>query len=88
MPSKTRQISKVKSTKSSSTKNAKTNNKYKSKGDYDTPRTLLFGGVIGLFLAYVIISRALNTGSYWEYFYGLAILVIAFRLFIRSLRVK
>jgi len=55
---------------------------------YDTPRNLVIGGIIGLLLAYVIISRALNTGSYWEYFFGLVILVISIRLFIRSLRLK
>jgi uncharacterized protein (DUF983 family) len=61
---------------------------YKSKASYDKPMYLVIGGVIGIFLTYVIISRALNTGSYWEYLFGLIILIISIRLFIRSIRLK
>ena len=59
---------------------------YKSTGQYDNPRILVVGGIVGVFLTYIIISRALNTGSYWEYFFGVGILIIAIRLFIRSIR--
>ena len=61
---------------------------YKSKGNYDTSRLLVVGGAVGVFLFYALITRALNTGSYWEYFSAVAILYISIRLFIRSLRLK
>lgn len=77
---KAKQATKTKSTTKSRT--------VKSANQYDTPRNLVFGGLIGLLLAYVIVSRALNTGSYWEYFFGLVILIITIRLFIRSLKLK
>lgn len=66
----------------------KANKQYKSTASYDTSRNLVIGGIVGLLLAYVIISRALNTGSYWEYFFGLVVLIISIRLFIRSIRLK
>lgn len=82
-------MAKAKTTKSSNTKApTKVVKKYNSTGTYDTPSHLVIGGIVGLLLAYVIISRALNTGSYWEYFFGLVILVISIRLFIRSIRLK
>jgi hypothetical protein len=83
MPQKSRQVSKVKSI---STNRGKY--KEKSAGQYDTPRNLVIGGVIGLILFYIVISRALDTGSYWEYFFALAIIIISIRLFIRSIRLK
>ncbi|HUD07097.1 MAG TPA: hypothetical protein VMR34_04370 [Candidatus Saccharimonadales bacterium] len=55
---------------------------------YDQPRPIAFAGVVGLILAYFIGSRALDTGSYWEYLFTLIFLVIAIRLMIRSLRLK
>jgi hypothetical protein len=61
---------------------------YKSKTSYDKPMYLVIGGVIGILLTYEIISRALNTGSYWEYLFGLIILILSIRLFIRSIRLK
>lgn len=83
MPQNARQSSKAKN--SSTNRNTR---EYKPVNQYDTPRNLAIGGVIGLLLFYTIISRALNTGSYWEYFFGLAFLVMAIRLFIRSIRLK
>jgi len=67
-----------------------TRGKYKnqSMGEFDTPRNLVIGGLLGVFLAYVIITRALNTGSYWEYFFGVALIVISIKFFIRSIRLK
>jgi len=89
---KTAKVSKAKSTTKKSskkvTKNVSTAKQYKPVNQYDNSRNLAIGGVIGLFLSYLIVSRALNTGSYWAYFFGLAILIIAIRLFIRSIRLK
>jgi hypothetical protein len=83
-------VSKTKVTKTSPKKVSSSTKakEYKSTGPYDNSRNLVIGGVIGIFLTYVIITRALNTGSYWEYFFGLAILIISIRLFIRSIRLK
>ena len=81
--SKPRVKAKTATKKSSSKANVK---QYQSTGQFDNPRTLVIGGTVGIFLTYIIISRALNTGSYWEYFFGIAILIIAIRLFIRSIR--
>lgn len=75
----------------SQTKNLSTNKTtkiYQSKGQYDTSKYLALGGIIGLILFYIVVSRALNTGSYWEYFYSLIIITISIRLFIRSIRLK
>jgi hypothetical protein len=89
MPAKKRQAPKAKkpSTKKVQTK-SKTVKPNKSYGQYDTPRNLVIAGAIGLLLFYTIASRALNTGSYWEYLFALIIVIISIRLFIRSLRLK
>jgi hypothetical protein len=83
MPTKAkpRQGSKVKTT-------SRPKDKYKSNSKYDTSKNLAVGGLIGLILFYIIGSRALDTGSYWEYLYSLIIIIITIRLFIRSLRLK
>ena len=73
---------------SKSIKITRGNYKNQSMGEFDTARNLVIGGLIGIFLAYVIISRALNTGSYWEYFFGVSLIVISIKFFIRSLRLK
>ena len=85
---KSAKVSKAKTLpKTVSNKNASVK-QYKPVGEYDNPRNLVIGGLIGILLTYIIMSRALNTGSYWEYFFGVAILIIAIRLFIRSIRLK
>jgi hypothetical protein len=53
---------------------------------YDKPKPLVLFGIIGLVIAYVIGSRALDTGSYWEYLFMLIFFVVSIRLFIRSIR--
>ena len=82
MPAKTRQITKTKA------KAINNKNSIKSKNDLDKPLNVAIGGLIGLILAYILLSRALYTGSYWEYLIGLILLIFAIRLFIRSIRLK
>lgn len=51
---------------------------------YDKPAFLIIAGILGIFLAYLEASRAIDTGSYWEYLFTLIILVISIRFLIRS----
>jgi hypothetical protein len=53
---------------------------------YDKPWPLAIAGVVGLIITYIVASRALNTGSYWEYLFTLIFVTISIRLLIRSLR--
>lgn len=56
--------------------------------NHDKPKNLAIAGLVGLILAYIVGSRALDTGSYWEYLFTVVVLVVSIRLFIRSLRLK
>jgi hypothetical protein len=49
---------------------------------------LLVAGVIGLVLAYAIATRAIDTGSWWEYFGCLVFLVLGIKLIIRAFKKK
>lgn len=53
---------------------------------FDKSKTLAFGGIIGLIITYFIFSRALDTGSYWEYLFTVIFILISIRLFIRSIQ--
>ena len=55
---------------------------------HDKPKKVALAGLVGLVLTYFVASRALNTGSYWEYLLTVILLVISIRLFIRSIRLK
>ena len=94
MPTNKGQTSKSKKKTVKTTKSVGSSSKvapkksYSSVGKYDSTIYLSIAGIIGLVLSYTILSRALNTGSYWEYFFGIAFLIIAIRLFIRSIRLK
>jgi hypothetical protein len=56
--------------------------------DYDKPKQIAIAGFVGLILTYIVGSRALNTGSYWEYLFTVVLVVVSIRLFIRSIRLK
>lgn len=55
---------------------------------HDKPKKLALAGLVGIVLTYFVASRALNTGSYWEYLLTVVLLIISIRLFIRSIRLK
>jgi hypothetical protein len=92
MPAKKRPVSKAKTaTKAKAVtktkpKTKKNKNVATPRNDYDKPMNLAIAGFIGVILSYILISRALNTGSYWEYLFGLIVIFIAIRLFIRSIK--
>jgi predicted tellurium resistance membrane protein TerC len=46
----------------------------------------LIGGIIGLILAYALVSRAIDTGSYWQYLGTFLLLILSIKLFIRTFR--
>jgi hypothetical protein len=47
---------------------------------------LMVQAAIGLVLAYALASRAIDTGSYWQYFGALIVLALSIKLFIRAVR--
>jgi hypothetical protein len=55
---------------------------------YDNAKSLAIAGLIGIILTYIIGSRALNTGSYWQYLLTLILLIVSIRIFIRSIKRK
>ena len=55
---------------------------------HDKPKKLALAGFVGIVLTYFVASRALDTGSYWEYLLTVVLLIISIRLFIRSIRLK
>jgi hypothetical protein len=47
---------------------------------------LVAQAAIGLILAYALASRAIDTGSYWQYFGTLVILALSVKLFVRAIK--
>jgi hypothetical protein len=45
-------------------------------------------GIISLVIAYLLVSRAVNTGSWWEYFGAVVFLSIALNQFLNSIKLK
>jgi hypothetical protein len=41
------------------------------------------GSIFGIILSYALVSRALSTGSYWQYLGGLVFLIFGIKLLIR-----
>lgn len=52
---------------------------------YDKAKPLALAGLVGLIITYILGSRALDTGSYWEYLFTVIFLIVTVRLFIRSI---
>jgi predicted tellurium resistance membrane protein TerC len=48
--------------------------------------TTALGGVVSLIVAYAFISRALHTGSYWQYLGFLVFLILGVKLFARTFK--
>lgn len=46
--------------------------------------TLILGGVIGIILIYLLGSRAVYTGSYWQYLGTFLLLVLTVKLFVKA----
>ena len=47
---------------------------------------LLISGVIGVGLIYLLGSRAIYTGSYWQYLGSVILLVLTIKLFVKALK--
>lgn len=45
-------------------------------------------GLVGLILAYLTVTRAFDTGSMWQYFIAILLLVLSVRLVWRGIRNK
>ena len=46
----------------------------------------IVGAIIGLILAYALVSRAIDTGSYWQYLGTFLLIILTIKLFIRSFK--
>jgi len=51
-----------------------------------TKRGLILQSAVSLALSYAFISRAIDTGSLWQYLVGLILLIMAGKFFIRTLK--
>ncbi len=52
-----------------------------------TSSPALFGmGVFGLLLTYALVSRGIDSGSLWQYFLALLVLILSSRLLGRAVR--
>ncbi|HUD08116.1 MAG TPA: hypothetical protein VMQ52_03495 [Candidatus Saccharimonadales bacterium] len=45
-------------------------------------------GVVSLAIAYLLVSRAIDTGSWWEYFGAVIFLSVALNQFLNSIKLK
>lgn len=52
----------------------------------DEPLATGVGGAFGVVLAYAFLSRAFNTGSYWQYFTAIVFFVLGVKLLVRSFK--
>jgi predicted tellurium resistance membrane protein TerC len=46
----------------------------------------IIGGIIGLILAYALVSRAIDSGSYWQYLGTVILFALSIKLFVRTFR--
>lgn len=60
----------------------KTPNQFRSKP------ALLIVAAAGLVLAYALLTRAIDTGSWWQYLSTLLVVILSFRLIGRAIRKK
>lgn len=51
---------------------------------FHTTPSLVFRGAIGVVLGYAFLSRAFDTGSYWQYLGAVVFTILGFRLLKRS----
>ncbi len=47
---------------------------------FKTKSALLFMGIVGIGLAYLLLTRAFDTGSWWQYFGTVTLLALSIRL--------
>lgn len=55
---------------------------------FKTRSSMLIMGFIGLVLAYLLITRAFDTGSWGQYFGTLLLLILSIKLLIRGAKAK
>lgn len=60
--------------------------KLADKAWFNSLQAVIGSAVAGLLLAYAFVSRALDTGSYWQYLAGLAFLVLSVKLGVRAIK--
>lgn len=58
----------------------------RTKDQFTSAPALLGMGLIGLVLAYALVSRAIDSGSLWLYLVALIVTVLSFRLLGRAVR--
>jgi len=57
------------------------------RGVLQTRNRLIVSGVVGLILTYFLGSRAIYTGSYWQYFGTLILLALSVKLLVKAFNV-
>ncbi|MES2971632.1 MAG: hypothetical protein V4702_04890 [Patescibacteria group bacterium] len=55
---------------------------------FKTKSALLFMGTVGIVLAYLLLTRAFDTGSWWQYFGTVALLALSIRLLMHGFKSK
>lgn len=59
-------------------------NKLHTPDQFNSKPTLIIMSLLGLILAYLLITRAFFTGSWWQYLGTLVLLILSVRLFKRA----
>ncbi|HSX45194.1 MAG TPA: hypothetical protein VLF39_03785 [Candidatus Saccharimonadales bacterium] len=54
----------------------------------DDPKTLIVTGVIGIILAYLMFTRAVDTGSLFQYGIVILLLILSTRFLIKAVQIK
>lgn len=60
----------------------------KTPDQFRSKPALLATAAVGLVLAYALLTRAIDTGSWWQYLGTLIIVILSFRLIGRALKKK
>lgn len=61
-------------------------NDLKTSDQFKSRPALLLMACVGVVLAYLLVSRAFDTGSYWQYLGTLILTILSIRLFVRGLQ--
>lgn len=62
--------------------------KFHTPDQFKSRPALLLAGIAGLFLAYLLVTRAFDTGSYWQYLGTILLLILGIRLIVRAFKAK
>lgn len=63
-------------------------NKLHTPDQFRTKNSLIGMGVVGLVLAYLLVTRAFDTGNLWQYAGTALLLILSTHLFIRAAKTK